>query len=127
MSNSVSFLSSRRKRVKGGWLVPLPEGITTRQAMAVGTAGYTAMLCVLALENHGITPGDGNILVTGAAVGVGRVAIMILAKLGYRVVPDTGRSSESEYLHDLGAAEIIDRKFFSEQPVHLPKNCGPGR
>ncbi|MCK5515230.1 MAG: alcohol dehydrogenase catalytic domain-containing protein, partial [Desulfobulbaceae bacterium] len=81
-------------RVDGNWLVPLPEGISTRQAMAVGTAGYTAMLCVLALENHGVTPESGEILVTGAAGGVGSVAVSILSKLGYSVVAATGRSSE---------------------------------
>lgn len=96
-------------RVKGEWLVALPQKFSTRQAMAIGTAGYTAMLCVLALEKHGITPADGEILVTGANGGVGSVAIALLAKLGYTVVASTGRPAEADYLNSLGAAEIIDR------------------
>ena len=96
-------------RVKGEWLVPLPAAFTPRQAMAVGTAGYTAMLCVLALERHGLRPGDGEILVTGANGGVGSVAIAVLAKLGYRVVASTGRPAEADHLRALGAAEVIDR------------------
>jgi len=108
-------------RVDGNWLLPLPDGITSRQAMAVGTAGYTAMLCVLALENHGILPASGDILVTGAAGGVGSVAISILSKLGYRVVAVTGRSSEHDYLSALGAAEVIDRQLFSAKPKPLAK------
>jgi acrylyl-CoA reductase (NADPH) len=113
-------------RVDGNWLVPLPDGITTRQAMAVGTAGYTAMLCILALENHGINPESGNILVTGAAGGVGSVAIAILSKLGYRVVAVTGRSSEGDYLTSLGASEIIDRQPFSEKARPLAKELWAG-
>ncbi len=96
-------------RVKGEWLVPLPGNFTARQAMAIGTAGYTAMLCVLALEKHGIKPEDGEILVTGANGGVGSVAIALLAKLGYTVVASTGRTAESEYLKALGASDVIDR------------------
>lgn len=96
-------------RVKGDWLVPLPAAFTERQAMAIGTAGYTAMLCVLALERHGIKPADGEILVTGANGGVGSVAIALLAKLGYTVVASTGRLAESDYLKALGAAQVIDR------------------
>ncbi|MBI2305910.1 MAG: oxidoreductase [Rhodocyclales bacterium] len=96
-------------RVKGDWLVPLPAAFTPRQAMSIGTAGYTAMLCVLALEKHGIKPADGDILVTGANGGVGSVAIALLAKLGYRVVASTGRPAEAEHLMELGATEVIDR------------------
>ena len=96
-------------RVRGDWLVALPERFQPRDAMAIGTAGYTAMLCVMALEKHGITPGDGDILVTGANGGVGSVAITLLAKLGYRVVAATGRLHEADYLTSLGAAEVIDR------------------
>ena len=91
-------------RVRGEWLVPLPAAFTTRQAMAIGTAGYTAMLCVLALEKHGIKPGDGEVLVTGANGGVGSVAIALLSRLGYTVVASTGRPAEAEHLKALGAA-----------------------
>ncbi|WP_153110996.1 MDR family oxidoreductase [Propionivibrio limicola] len=96
-------------RLNGDWLVRLPAGFTPRQSMAIGTAGYTAMLCVLALEKHGVKPGDGEILVTGAAGGVGSVAVALLAKLGYTVVASTGRPTESTYLTNLGAHAIIDR------------------
>jgi acrylyl-CoA reductase (NADPH) len=96
-------------RVKGEWLVPLPAAFTTRQAMAIGTAGYTAMLCVLALERHGIKPGDGEILVTGANGGVGSVAIALLARLGYTVVASTGRPADAAHLQALGATTVIDR------------------
>ena len=98
-----------RARVKGDWLVPLPQGMSAHDAMAVGTAGYTAMLCVMALERHAITPERGPVVVTGAAGGVGSVAVAILSKLGYHVVASTGRASESAYLTGLGAAEIISR------------------
>jgi acrylyl-CoA reductase (NADPH) len=100
-------------RVKGEWLVPLPAAFSPRQAMAIGTAGYTAMLCVLALEKHGIQPADGEILVTGANGGVGSVAIALLAKLGYTVVASTGRPAEAEHLKALGAAAVIDRAELS--------------
>jgi acrylyl-CoA reductase (NADPH) len=103
-----------KARVKGDWLVPLPQAFTTRQAMAIGTAGYTAMLCVMALEDHGVTPGAGEVLVTGAAGGVGSVAVSVLATLGYSVVASTGRPEEGKYLRELGAAEIIDRTELSE-------------
>jgi acrylyl-CoA reductase (NADPH) len=96
-------------RVKGDWLVRLPDGMTTRDAMAIGTAGYTAMLSVLALEKHGLAPKDGPVIVTGAAGGVGSVAIAILSRLGYNVIASTGRLAEADYLKGLGAAEIIDR------------------
>jgi acrylyl-CoA reductase (NADPH) len=98
-----------RARVKGDWLVPLPSAFTPADSMAIGTAGYTAMLAVLALEDHGLTPTKGPILVTGAAGGVGSVAIALLSKLGFRVIAATGRVSEEKYLRELGAAEIIDR------------------
>jgi acrylyl-CoA reductase (NADPH) len=113
-------------RVKGDWLVRLPAAFTTRQAMAIGTAGYTAMLCVLALEKHGIKPGDGEILVTGANGGVGSVAIALLAKLGYTVVASTGRVAESEYLTGLGAASVIDRKELSEPGKPIGKERWAG-
>ncbi|WP_300337048.1 MDR family oxidoreductase [Accumulibacter sp.] len=100
-------------RVKGEWLVPLPKSFTACQAMAIGTAGYTAMLCVLALEKHGIKPGDGEILVTGANGGVGSVAIALLAKLGYTTVASTGRPAEAEHLKKLGASSVIDRNELS--------------
>jgi acrylyl-CoA reductase (NADPH) len=108
-------------RVKGEWLVPLPSGMSTRDAMAIGTAGYTAMLCVIALEKAGMKPADGQIVVTGAAGGVGSVAIAILSKLGYQVAASTGRASEADYLKSLGAAEIIDRAEFSNPAKPLGK------
>ena len=101
-------------RVKGDWLVPLPEVFSAAQAMAIGTAGYTAMLCVLALERNGVTPDMGPVLVTGAAGGVGSVAVAILAKLGYTIIASTGRESEADYLKGLGASEIIARAELSE-------------
>lgn len=100
-------------RVKGDWLVALPQGISARQAMAIGTAGYTAMLCVMALEKHGVKPENGEILVTGANGGVGGVAIALLAKLGYIVVASTGRMEEAEHLKALGATTVIDRAELS--------------
>jgi acrylyl-CoA reductase (NADPH) len=100
-------------RVKGDWLVALPKGISVRQAMAIGTAGYTAMLCVMALEKHGVKPENGEILVTGANGGVGSVAIALLAKLGYTVVASTGRMEEAEHLKALGATTVIDRAELS--------------
>lgn len=105
-----------KARVQGDWLVKLPEAISTRRAMAIGTAGYTSMLCVMALQKHGIEPAAGEILVTGAAGGVGSVAVAILAKLGYRVVAATGRPQEAGYLEALGAASIMDRKELVEAP-----------
>ncbi len=108
-------------RVKGEWLVALPAALTTRHAMAVGTAGYTAMLSVIALERHGITPQSGDILVTGAAGGVGSIAVAILAKLGFRVVAMTGRPAEAGFLKQLGAAEIIDRAQYSAAGKPLNK------
>ena len=105
---------AERARVKAAWLVPLPEGLTTRQAMAVGTAGFTAMLAVMALEDHGLAPGQGEVLVTGAAGGVGSVATAILAKLGHEVAAVTGRPEQEAYLRDLGAARIVPRAELSE-------------
>lgn len=100
---------AQRARVPGQWLVKLPESISSKDAMAIGTAGYTAMLCVLALEHGGVKPEHGDILVTGANGGVGSIAVAILSKLGYRVVASTGRPEHAQYLKDLGAAELIDR------------------
>ena len=105
---------SQKARVNGDWTVPLPETFTTKQTMAIGTAGYTAMLCVLALEDHGVIPDSGPVLVTGAAGGVGSVAISILANLGYEVHASTGRAEETSYLKNLGAVGIIDRSELSE-------------
>ncbi len=104
---------AEKARVKGDWLVPLPQGLTGRQAMAIGTAGLTAMLCIIALEQQGVSPRDGEVLVTGAAGGVGSVATAILAKLGYTVVCSTGRADTHDYLKDLGAATIIDRALIA--------------
>jgi acrylyl-CoA reductase (NADPH) len=101
-------------RVKADWLVPLPDGLTARQAMAVGTAGFTSMLAVMALEDHGLTPDKGEVLVTGAAGGVGSVAVAILARLGYQVAAVTGRPETESYLRDLGAARIIARDELAE-------------
>ena len=110
-----------RARLRGDWLVSLPEVFGTRQAMAIGTAGYTAMLCVMALERHGLAPGDGDVLVTGATGGVGSVAIALLAKLGHRVVAATGKASESGYLERLGAQGVIDRSEVSAAGKPLQK------
>jgi len=104
----------QKAKVRGDWLVHLPASITSRQAMMIGTAGYTAMLSVMALERYGITPGNGDVLVTGANGGVGSIAIMLLKKLGYRVIAATGRLSETSHLEKLGAAEIIDRALLSQ-------------
>lgn len=104
---------AQKARLNGEWLVPLPPQFTAQQAMAIGTAGYTAMLCVLALERHGVTPDQGEILVTGAAGGVGSVAVSILSKLGYTVVGVSGRMAESDYIKSLGASEVLERSAFS--------------
>ena len=113
-------------RVRGDWLVRLPAVFSTRQAMAIGTAGYTAMLCVLALEKHGIRPDDGDMLVTGASGGVGSVAIALLARLGYRVVASTGRAAEADYLKTLGASEVIDRSELAAPGKPLGKERWAG-
>jgi acrylyl-CoA reductase (NADPH) len=107
--------------LKGDWLVKLPEAFTARQAMALGTAGYTAMLCVLALERHGVRPGDGEVLVTGATGGVGSVATMLLSKIGHKVVAATGKSAEADYLMRLGATAVIDRAELSSPGKPLQK------
>lgn len=112
---------AQKAQLKSDWLIPLPSGLSAKQAMAIGTAGYTAMLCVIALEKHGVTPESGEVLVTGANGGVGSYAIAILAKLGYTVVASTGRAQESDYLKALGASEIIDRKELSEPGRPLAK------
>lgn len=116
---------AQKARVKGDWLVKLPDAISNEQAMAIGTAGYTSMLCVLALEKNGVKPGS-DVLVTGAAGGVGSVAIVLLAKLGYRVIASTGRLSEADYLKGLGADEVIDRNELSSPAKPLGKERWAG-
>lgn len=117
---------AEKARVKGDWLVRLPDGMSARDAMAIGTAGYTAMLSVLALEKHGVRPADGPMIVTGAAGGVGSVAIAVLSKLGYQVIASTGRASEADYLRGLGASEIIDRNELSGSAKPLAKERWAG-
>jgi acrylyl-CoA reductase (NADPH) len=113
-------------RLKGDWLVPLPQALTPRQAMAIGTAGYTAMLCVIALERHGVSPDKGEVVVTGAAGGVGSTAVALLSRLGYTVVAVSGRPEEAEYLRGLGAAEVLDRAAFSEPGKPLARERWAG-
>jgi len=108
---------AQKARVKAGWLVPLPKGLSLKQAMAVGTAGFTAMLAVMALEKHGLTPDSGEILVTGASGGVGSVATALLAKAGFKVAAVTGRPEQEAYLKDLGAAAIVPRAELAEAPT----------
>jgi len=117
---------AERARVKGGWLIRLPDGLSPADAMSIGTAGYTAMLCVLALERHGLTPDKGPAVVTGAAGGVGSVAVAVLGKLGYRVLASTGRAAEREYLTGLGASEIIGREELSGPAKMLDKERWAG-
>ena len=117
---------AQKARLKGDWLVKLPGGMTEREAMAIGTAGFTAMLCTMKLEQLGVLPASGDILVTGASGGVGSVAIAILAKLGYRVVASTGRLGETDYLKSLGAAEVMDRKALGEPGKPLQKERWAG-
>lgn len=112
---------AEQARVESGWLVPLPPAFTTRQAMAIGTAGYTAMLCVMALEDQGAEPESGPMLVTGATGGVGSVAVAILARLGYHVIAATGKADEHDYLSRLGARDVIDRGELSEPGRPLAK------
>lgn len=114
-------LMAERARLQGDWLVKLPAAFSARQAMAIGTAGYTAMLSVLALEQHGVKPGDGEVLVTGATGGVGSVAVALLGKLGYTVVAATGKASEEAYLKQLGAGSVIDRAELSAPGKPLQK------
>lgn len=113
-------------RVNGDWLVPVPKGWTAADCMSVGVAGYTAMLCVMALEEQGVKPSDGDILVTGAAGGVGTTAIVILAKLGYRVIASTGRVAEEPFLRNLGAAGVLDRNEFNGPVKPLAKTRWAG-
>jgi acrylyl-CoA reductase (NADPH) len=117
---------AQKARVKADWLLPLPPGLSPRQAMAIGTAGYTAMLCVLALEKHGVAPGSGDVLVTGASGGVGSVAIALLSKMGHRVVASTGRLNEAGFLKSLGAADVIPRDELSAPGKPLAKERWAG-
>ena len=117
---------AQKARVTGGWLVALPDGMSTRAAMAIGTAGYTAMLAVMALERHDVTPMGGPVLVTGAAGGVGSVAVAILAKRGFQVTASTGRPQEADYLKQLGASEIIERKELAGPAKPLAKERWAG-
>ena len=117
---------AERARVKGDWLVRLPDGLSARDAMAIGTAGFTAMLAVLALEKHGLREKSGPVVVTGAAGGVGSVATAVLAKLGYHVIASTGRMAEAPYLKDLGAAEVIDRSELQGAARQLGKERWAG-
>jgi acrylyl-CoA reductase (NADPH) len=117
---------SQRAKLKGGWLIPRPPGMSARTAMAIGTAGYTAMLCVMALQEQGVDNDSGDILVTGASGGVGSIAIAILAGLGYRVVASTGKLAEADYLKSLGAVEVIDRAALSAPGKPLQKERWAG-
>ena len=117
---------AQKARVKGDWLVPLPSAFTPKQAMTIGTAGYTAMLCVMALEQQGVNPDQGEILVTGAGGGVGSVAVSLLAKLGYTVVASSGRPEEKDYLLSLGATQVMDRNELSEKGRPLAKERWAG-
>ncbi|WGD50498.1 oxidoreductase [Bradyrhizobium sp. CB1650] len=117
---------AEKARVKGDWLVALPQGLSARDAMAIGTAGFTAMLSVLALEKHGLSPKSGPVVVTGAAGGVGSVATAVLSKLGYHVIASTGRVTEADYLKHLGAAEVIDRNELSAPAKPLAKERWAG-
>jgi acrylyl-CoA reductase (NADPH) len=117
---------AQKARLNGDWLIPLPPEFSPEQAMAIGTAGYTAMLCVLALERHGVKPADGEILVTGAMGGVGSVALSLLSKLGYAAVAVTGRPEDAEYLKNLGATEVLERSQFSSPGKPLAKERWAG-
>ena len=117
---------AQKARVKGDWLVPLPSAFTPKQAMTIGTAGYTAMLCVMALEQQGVNPDQGEILVTGAVGGVGSVAVSLLAKLGYTVVASSGRPEEKDYLLSLGATQVMDRNELIEKGRPLAKERWAG-
>ena len=117
---------AQKARIKGEWLVKIPAPLSTKDAMAIGTAGYTAMLSVLALEHGGITPQRGDIVVTGANGGVGSIAIALLADLGYRVVASTGRLEEADYLRSLGAADVIDRRTLSEPGAPIARERWAG-
>ena len=117
---------AQKARLKGDWLVRLPEGLTTRQSMAIGTAGYTAMLCALALAKQGVAAGQGDVLVTGATGGVGSIAVSILSGWGYRVVASTGKPAEGDYLRALGAAEVVDRAELAQPGKPLQKERWAG-
>lgn len=117
---------AQKARLNGDWLIPLSGQFSPQESMAIGTAGYTAMLCILALERHGVKPADGEILVTGAAGGVGSVAVAVLAKLGYSVVAVTGRPQDGQYLKHLGATEILERPLFSSPGKPLGKERWAG-
>jgi acrylyl-CoA reductase (NADPH) len=117
---------AQKARLKGDWLVPLPAGMSARDAMAIGTAGFTAMLCVMALERYGVTPDRGPVVVTGASGGVGSVAVALLARLGHHVVAATGRPQETPWLRELGAAEVIDRAELTATPRPLAKERWAG-
>lgn len=117
---------AEKARVKGDWLVALPQGLSARDTMAIGTAGFTAMLAVLALEKHGISPKSGPVVVTGAAGGVGSVATAVLSKLGYHVIASTGRAAEADYLKEIGATEVIDRNELSGAAKPLAKERWAG-
>jgi len=117
---------AEKAKLKGDWLIKRPAGLTAEQAMAIGTAGYTAMLCVLGLERHGVKPEHGEILVTGATGGVGSVAIALLSKLGYTVVATSGKPEQTEFLKNLGAAEVLDRKALSEPGKPLQRERWAG-
>ncbi|MGL6070776.1 acrylyl-CoA reductase (NADPH) [Craterilacuibacter sp.] len=117
---------STRARVSGDWLVALPEGMSARQAMAIGTAGYTAMLCVMALQKHGLKPEDGDILVTGASGGVGSIALMLLKKLGYSAWAMTGKAGEEAYLREIGAAGVMDRAEYQQASRPLERERWAG-
>lgn len=117
---------AEKARLKSDWLVPLPDAFTPKQAMAIGTAGFTAMLCVMALERHGMEPGKGEILVTGAAGGVGSVAVSLLARLGYNVVGVSGRPEEFDYIKSLGASEVLERSAFASPSKPLARERWTG-
>lgn len=117
---------AQQARLNGDWLIPLPAGLTAQQAMAIGTAGYTAMLCVMTLERYGVQPKDGEVLVTGAAGGVGSVAVALLSQLGYRVTAMTGRLQDADYLRALGATEVIERGPYTEPGKPLAKERWAG-
>ena len=117
---------AEKARLKGDWLVRIPDGLTAKQAMSIGTAGYTAMLCVMALERNGVKPGDGEILVTGATGGVGSVAVTLLSRLGYNVVASSGKADQESYLKQLGATSVIDRNSLSEAGKPLQKERWAG-
>jgi acrylyl-CoA reductase (NADPH) len=118
---------SQRAKLKGGWLIPRPPGMSARTAMAIGTAGYTAMLCAMALQEQGVDKNSGDILVTGASGGVGSIAIAILAGWGYRVVASTGKLAEADYLTSLGAVEVIDRAAVRSRQAAAEGTLGRGR